>query len=242
MTCWVVIPVKAPGACKTRLAGVLGDAARRDLVATMLAHVAGVAGKAAGVDEVLLLGPSHHGLSVTMRRLDDPGRGLNAALASAVRAAAGEGVDRLVFVSADLPLLAPVDIEALIDRPAGVAAIAPDRVGIGTNALSLPGSCASGFALRYGAGSFAAHVAEAVRLALDLVVVRSPGLALDIDLPADLAMLRSSAYRHSTSSCSCVGRSPGLSNAVAPHLGSCLRRSTRECAVSDHMLLNADTP
>ena len=186
MTCWAVIPVKAPGACKTRLAGVLSDTARRALVARMLDHVVAVAGGCAGVDEMLLVGPSRHGLPGSTRLLDDPGNDLNAALASAARTAVAEGIDRLVFLSADLPHLIPADLEALIDLPAGHVAIAPDRTDVGTNALSLPGDRASGFGLHYGIGSFAAHVAEERRLGIHLDVIRSPTLALDIDLPSDL--------------------------------------------------------
>jgi len=195
VTCWVVIPVKAPGACKTRLAGVLGDAARRDLVATMLDHVVEIASRVTGIDEVLLVGPSRHDLPATTRLLDDPGYGLNAALASAARTAAGEGVDRLLFVSADLPHLTSGDLQALIAQPAGGAAIAPDRAGTGTNALSLPGRRAMEFGLRYGIGSFAAHVAEADRIGLDLAVIRSRTLALDIDVPGDLKALRTGPDR-----------------------------------------------
>jgi len=189
VTCWVVIPIKAPDACKTRLAGVLGDAARRDLVAYMLHHVVEVASDAPGVDDVLLLGPERHGLPTALRRLDDPGQGLNAALASAAGIAAASNVDRLLFVSADLPRLAPYDLAALIALPANTAGIAPDRTGTGTNALSLPGLAAPRFGLRFGIGSFAAHVAEARRVGLGLQVIRSPSLALDIDLPADLTTL-----------------------------------------------------
>jgi 2-phospho-L-lactate guanylyltransferase len=194
VSCRIVIPVKAPDACKTRLAGVLGDAARRDLVAAMLDHVVAVACSVLGVDEVMLVGPSRHGLPRTMRLLADPGRGLNAALAAAADTAAQESVDRLLFVSADLPHLRPDDLESLIALPAGGAAIAPDRSGTGTNALSLPGLRAPLFRLQYGLGSFAAHGVEARRLGIRLDVIRSPSLALDIDIPGDLDAMR--ADRH----------------------------------------------
>jgi 2-phospho-L-lactate guanylyltransferase len=189
VTCWVVIPVKAPDACKTRLAAVLSDAARRRLVATMLDHVVDVARSVAGVDEVLLVGPSLHDLPLSMRLLADPGRGLNAALASAAETAAREAVDRLLFVSADLPHLVPADLEALIAQTANGGAIAPDRAGTGTNALSLPGRRAPAFRLHYGVGSFAAHTGEARRIGIDLDVIRSATLALDIDVPSDLEAL-----------------------------------------------------
>jgi 2-phospho-L-lactate guanylyltransferase len=189
MTAWIVIPVKAPGDGKSRLGAVLDDAGRRDLVASMLA--AAVAAASAIADSnVLLLGPARHGLPDTLRRLDDPGTGLNPALASATRAATAAGVDRLVFVSADLPRVTRADIEALLAIDADRIGIAPDRAGTGTNALSLPLPAAADFRFAYGDDSFARHRAEAARLGLSVAPVRSPGLAFDIDRPEDLAELR----------------------------------------------------
>lgn len=189
MSRWIVVPVKAPGAGKSRLAASLDEDARRVLVAAMLGHVMDVAAQA-GADAVLLLGPSRHGHPDTIRRLADAGAGLNAALADAVRVALAEGIERLAFVSADLPLATAADLAALIDVPPASMAIAPDRAGTGTNALSLPLATAAGFAFQYGPGSFVRHVAEAGRLGLAVRVIRSPTLALDIDVPADLAAMR----------------------------------------------------
>ena len=187
---WIVTPIKAPEACKTRLAPALGEAARRELVGSMLRHVVGVAQRAAGAgDQVLLLGPSRHGLSGGIARLDDPGGGLNAALAAAAQAAEAAGVDRLVIVAADLPRLTRADLAALLAADPGEAAIAPDCGGAGTNALSLPLPAARGFRFAYGAGSFARHQAEAARLGLPLAVIRSDTLGLDIDEPQDLCAL-----------------------------------------------------
>jgi 2-phospho-L-lactate guanylyltransferase len=189
MTCWVVTPIKAPDDCKTRLRAALSDSARRELVAGMLRHVLDVAGATAGVDEILLLGPSRHGLQDSIRLLADPGGGLNAALAAAARTAVAAGVDRLVIVAADLPLLTEGDLAALVGAAAGAVAIAPDRSGVGTNALSLPLPAAGGFRFHYGDDSFARHSAEAARLALPVQMIRSEGLGLDIDEPEDLAAL-----------------------------------------------------
>lgn len=189
MTCWVVTPIKAPDDCKTRLCGALDDGARRELVADMLRHVVAVATACPGVDEVRLVGPSRHGLSAALQRIEDPGGGLNAALAAATRAALEARVDRLVIVAADLPNVTEADLTALAAAPVGTLAIAPDRSGAGTNALSLPLPAAAAFRFQYGPGSFALHQAEAARLGLPLQAVRSASLGLDIDEPEDLAAL-----------------------------------------------------
>jgi 2-phospho-L-lactate guanylyltransferase len=189
MTCWVLTPVKAPEACKTRLGPALGDAARRELVGRMLRHVVEVAGAATGVDEVVLLGPSSHGLPTAIRRLADPGGGLNAALASALPAAAAAGVGRLVILAGDLPQLSLADVQALAALAPGRLGLAPDRRGSGTNALSLPLPAAGGFHFQYGPDSCPRHAAEAARLGLELELIRSETLGLDIDEPEDLGLL-----------------------------------------------------
>jgi 2-phospho-L-lactate guanylyltransferase len=188
--CWIVIPIKAPEACKTRLSPALGDSERQALVAEMLHKTVSAAQAVAGRDQVLLLGPSRHGLDADIRLLADPGRGLNAALTSARDTAVREGIGRLLLLSADLPTIEPEDVAALLDIAADAVAGGPDRAGKGTNALSLPLPAASQFRFRYGEGSFAAHRAEAARLRLPFLTIDRPGLGLDIDRPDEVALWR----------------------------------------------------
>jgi len=185
VTNWVVIPIKALDACKTRLRPALGDAERRALVRAMLANVIEAALNAERVDRVALLGPEQHSAPDTVTRISEPGSGLNVALGKALSLDA----TRIVIVAADLPRVTAADIDALAGMAADVVAIAPDRAGAGTNALSLPMPAARGFAFQFGAGSFARHATEVERLGLKLEVVRSATLALDVDTPADLAEL-----------------------------------------------------
>ncbi len=64
-------------------------------------------------------------------------------------------------------------------------AIAPDRLGTGTNGLALAPPGVIGF--RFGTGSFAAHRAEAQAAGVEPAIVARPGLAFDLDTPEDLA-------------------------------------------------------
>lgn len=187
MNFWIVIPVKAPADCKTRLSPVLDEAGRRDLVADMLHRTVEAAAGIVGMERLRLLGPSRHGLPDTIGLLGDPGGGLNPALASARDAALAAGVERLLFLSADLPLVEASDVAALLDIPAGSMAAASDLGGHGTNALSLPLPQAADFQFHYGVDSFAAHGAEAQRLGLPFLAVIRQGLGFDIDQPGDLA-------------------------------------------------------
>ena len=188
MTTWIVTPIKAPEACKTRLSGAMTDAARQALVRDMLRHVVEVASTMPGA-EVRILGPSRHGLAADIPLLADPGGGLNAALAAAADAAGAAGASRLVIVAADLPRLTRSDLQALVSVDGEGLAVAPDRAGSGTNALSLPLPAARALRFQYGPDSFTRHCAEAVRLGLSLQVIRSETLGLDIDQPEDLAAI-----------------------------------------------------
>lgn len=191
LTCWIVIPVKAPDQCKTRLRGALDDDAREGLVAAMLADVIRAARAVPGDVQIALLGPARPKLPDNVMVLADPGQGLNSAIASARDAALIAGATRIVFLSADLPHICTDEIKALIAVPTDSIAIAPDGAGIGTNALSLPLPRARDFTPAYGEASLTAHRAETARQGLKLILVERPGLAFDVDQPADLAGLQS---------------------------------------------------
>lgn len=187
MTCWLIIPVKPPHQAKSRLSEVLGEDQRATLAGAMLRHVHQAASDAQGVAQIALLGPSRLGLPDDVLLLAEPGGGLNPAVESAFAHVAAEGADRMIVLFADLPLLTSQDVERLATVPNGTIAIAPDRHGTGTNALSLPIPMAKGFTFAFGTDSFAAHRAEAGRLGLRIELVHSPGLARDVDVPDDLA-------------------------------------------------------
>ena len=185
-TCWVVVPFKQPAQAKGRLAGALSEAERAALATAMLHHVVGAASQAAHVQQLCLLGPARLDLPEHIRLLVDPGKGLNPALHAALAEALQGGASRMIVLFADLPLLTSQDIELLAVAPAGTIAMAPDRHGSGTNALSLPLPQARGFTFAFGPDSFARHHAEADRLGIRIEEVHSRGLARDVDMPEDL--------------------------------------------------------
>ncbi len=184
MTIRVIIPVKGTANGKTRLAGVLNGAARARLMDAMRDRVVAAARGARAIDEICLLGPAVFGSTGRLTILADPGGGLNVALTSAL--AQSGNVARVIIVHADLPQLTADDVEPLAASPADTVAIAPDRHGSGTNALSLPLPAAADFVFAFGVGSFALHTTEILRLGLKRAVITSPGLARDVDVPDDL--------------------------------------------------------
>lgn len=185
MTTWVVIPAKAPRSAKGRLAEALAPEARAGLARAMLRRAIDAVQAAPGIDGLLLVGDAE--APDTVERMADPGGGLNAALTAARALLAERGATRIVSLAADLPLVSGDDVAALAGLAPGIAAIAPDRHRTGTNALSLPLPAAAALTYSYGPGSCALHLAEAARLGLALTEIIRPGLARDIDEPADLA-------------------------------------------------------
>lgn len=188
MTCWAIVPVKPRRAGKTRLAGMLGDEERLELVRAMLRHVLDTAIGVMGPERVIVMSNERDQIPSMIPVAADSASDLNASLAGLRARLAERGARELIILPADLPLLRAEDIERLIaaGREAGCA-IAPDRWGTGTNGLALAGALP--FAFRFGPDSFAAHVAVAQGLGLDAARVDSPSLACDVDGEDDLREL-----------------------------------------------------
>ncbi|WP_159976177.1 MULTISPECIES: 2-phospho-L-lactate guanylyltransferase [unclassified Novosphingobium] len=184
---WALIPIKARGAGKTRLAGELRADERDRLVEAMLGHVVRAAGETVG--RTVVVGPQRSGVGANIERIEEPDGGLNAALghALAVIAQVPGAPSRLIVIAADLPCLQAEEIVRLAELPPGTIGIAPDRHGSGTNALSLPLPEAAGFSFHYGTNSAALHREAAQTLGLSAVTIIADGLAKDIDEPCDLA-------------------------------------------------------
>lgn len=189
MSVRIIVPHRGLAAAKTRLAPVLDDAEREALARRLLDQVLKVAHEACG--DVVVISPSEAleplVSSTGARLVVQRGLGLNDGLDQARREAIADGIGTLLVLHGDLPNLGADDVAALLDAvplPSGVA-IAPDRAGHGTNGLALRPPDAIPF--KFGAGSFAAHRAEAEAAGVPLVEVHRPGLAFDLDTPADLA-------------------------------------------------------
>jgi 2-phospho-L-lactate guanylyltransferase len=189
MSTRIIVPHRGLAAAKTRLAPVLDAGEREQLAAKLLALVLSVA-RGASPDVVVItpaasLEPivSAAGARLAVQR----GLGLNQGLDQARAEAQADSIETLCVLHGDLPNLTVADVEALIaavPSPAGVA-IAPDRARSGTNGLALRPLDAIGFA--FGTDSFDAHRSGAEANGLPVAIIERPGLAFDLDTPADLA-------------------------------------------------------
>lgn len=195
---YAIVPVKALGQAKRRLSGALPDAARQRLVLAMLEDVLAAVAGAGGIDGVVVVTPDarvaelaqSHGAAI----VPEPGaEGLNPAIESGIAYARSRGAAQVLVLPADVPLATADELGGLVEsrgsRP-GVT-LAPSHDGGGTNGLLL--TPPNVIAPCYGPGSYLQHLSQAMARRVDVNVVHLPGLACDIDQPADLAGLAAAA-------------------------------------------------
>ena len=171
----VLVPIKAFGDAKVRLAPDLDGPTRRRLARFMAERVLAAAAPlptfVACDDEEVATWADDHGAEV----LWGPGLGLNGAIDQGTATIAGKGADHVVVTHSDLPLATSF---APLLRP-GRVLIVPDRRSDGTNVLVRP--CATVVPAEYGAGSYERHLAAALASGAAVTVRRDPVLSVDVD-------------------------------------------------------------
>jgi 2-phospho-L-lactate guanylyltransferase len=189
---WVVMPVKDLANAKQRLAGVLSPAERHALFRAMLEDVLSALAATRGLAGILMVTRDPEAQTLAARYgarvlVEETNRGHTAASSLGARTLAGEGAEGMLQLPADLPLVSPPDIEALLPAHdlAPAVTLAPSRDRRGSNAVAC--SPPDLLPLRFGENSFFPHVQRARNLGIEPRIVERSGLALDIDTPADLA-------------------------------------------------------
>jgi 2-phospho-L-lactate/phosphoenolpyruvate guanylyltransferase len=193
MSALAILPIKRFADGKQRLAEELSPGPRRALVEAMFSDVLVALRRSIQVDEVLVVTRDRDAQEIAggygASALDDEQRGHTEAALLAIGGALENGVERVLLVPADCPLLDPVEVDELVRRTAAPrsATIVPDRHGTGTNALLLrpPDSLTPAF----GPDSCQRHAESARSTGTEHEVVKVPSLALDIDTPEDLQEL-----------------------------------------------------
>lgn len=190
---WAVVPVKAFARAKSRLATAFPADLRQALARAMLedvlaalAAVDGLAGRAVATDE-----PEAHAIAARQgaRVLRVADHGLNETLAAAARMILAEDARGMLVLPGDIPSVTTAEINALLASHGEGRAVSlvAAHDGEGTNALLASPPDAIGFA--FGPGSFKAHSDAAARLGIVANVRSVPGMAVDLDTPADIARL-----------------------------------------------------
>ena len=187
-----IIPIKPLAHAKQRLAPLLTASERQALVVAMLDDVLATLRATPVVDRIGVISRDPTVLALAAGRgaepLHDEADDLNGALAQAARHAVASGATAMLILPADVPLVTPAEIAALVAALNGHpgAVLAPARDG-GTNALLASPPDVLPFLI--GPGSLARHLAAAQARGVVAHVVRLPGLELDIDHPEDLLAL-----------------------------------------------------
>lgn len=191
---WAVLPVKAFEGAKQRLSPLLSPAQRRALAEIMLGEVLAALAAARGLAGILVVTCDPRAAEMAVRagaRVTDEGarEGHTGAVVAGLRLLMHEGrASGMLAVPGDIPAVTAAEIEAVLaaHRPAPAFTIAPARDDLGSNAVLC--SPPDAVPLRFGDNSFFPHLDAARATGIEPTVVRQvPGIATDIDSPADLA-------------------------------------------------------
>ena len=191
MSLWAIIPVKPLKNAKSRLSPVLLPDQRFELAQAMLRHVLSVTTTIRQVTGVLVVSRDTKALAIARemgaKTLQEGAMSnLNPALMRATMVVKSWRADAVLVLPADLPFINSQDIRGMIGLAVDRSiVIATDSESDGTNALLVrpPGA----IEFEYGPGSFERHIGSAGAAGLQAITYESERLALDIDLPEDLA-------------------------------------------------------
>ncbi len=186
----ILIPVKEPARAKHRLAPLLTSAERERIAWAMFEDVSralhGLATPIVTVTDSARVADKAAGMGWRVLR-EAKQVSESSSVDTASRHLAGEGLDAVLRLPSDLPLIEKGDVEELIGcgLVAGSALMVPSWNLGGTNALlRTPPDL---FPSRFGPDSLALHMTEALSARAHVKIVQNRRIALDLDEPDDLA-------------------------------------------------------
>lgn len=194
MTLWAIVPVKPLRRGKSRLAEVLSENERTELNQILLTHTLDTLKALPEIEQVLVISRDPSALALARehgaRTVQENGAPqLNVALTRATIVAQNYATRGVLIIPADLPLITPEDLRLMLARiqDPPVVVVAPDRHREGTNALLV---CPAGLIeYDFGPDSFQHHCERVRQAGARLEICELPSLALDMDLPEDLAIV-----------------------------------------------------
>jgi len=197
----ILIPQKALDRAKTRLRSALTPAGRVELTLALLRRTLEVCRGLDCAGLILDAPPDLAPLAAEYGAELFPGgeAGMRKDIAEAA-AAVGARDQALLVVSSDLPLINAPDLERVIAawRGGREVVLVPDRRERGTNVMLVdrPEAFPFAFGGALGRGSLETHLTQALGTELAVQVLPLPALALDLDLPVDLAVFIREAPDH----------------------------------------------
>jgi 2-phospho-L-lactate/phosphoenolpyruvate guanylyltransferase len=198
----ILIPVKEFRRSKERLASEYSEDDRAALARALCEDCFNVVARVRGIDRVYVVSSEYHALSLAQRlnwRIisEEAQVSESASVDAASRQCARDGVQSLLRLPIDLPLVTASDIESVFAglEPAPSAVIVPSHDGTGTNALLR--SPPDIFPSHFGPNSFARHLEEAERAGARIRIVQNERIALDVDEPKELRAAAGRVSPHS---------------------------------------------
>lgn len=191
---WAVVPVKDFTDAKGRLSEVLSPEQRQNLARAMIQDVLGALMQAKGLDGVAVMTRDAEaqelcsGLGARILT-EDRNAGQTSAVMAASLALKADGIEGVLTVPGDVPLISPSDIETVLAQhgTAPAMTIVPARDYQGSNCVVCsPPGCVP---LRFGDNSYYPHLEAARQAGIKPLSIDLPNLGLDIDTPEDLAVL-----------------------------------------------------
>jgi 2-phospho-L-lactate guanylyltransferase len=189
----ILIPVKNLSGAKQRLAAVLDQPARTELAQAMLQDVVSAVAAWQPRPPVALVTSDPFAIDLARKYgftiIPDPANpGETGAIEMAARLCVSRGIDSTLVIPADIPLINAGELDQILAiAPQEGSVLVPAGDGRGTNAVFR--RPADLFPLRFGNDSFKPHLAAAQATEKPCQILRLPGIALDVDNPADLQEL-----------------------------------------------------
>ena len=192
MQVWAAVPVKEFTGAKQRLAAMLSPQRREVLAATMLEDVLAALAGARRLGGILVNTVEPRAAALAERfgaRVVTGGArdGHTGAVMGMARALAAEG-HAMLTLPGDIPRVTAAEVDAVVGScllaPSFTIVPAHDELGSNAVLCAPPGAVP----LRFGDDSYFPHLAAARSSGIEPTIVRLPGIAMDIDHPADLRM------------------------------------------------------
>ena len=196
MSTSAVIPIKQLEDAKQRLSGLLNPNERKLLFQAMVDDVLTAVEACTYIDNIVVVTNDQavaelaRGFGAEIRPEPEP-PGLIEAVTETGKQLAAEGVECMLFLPGDVPLVTPEELEVVLEgfgmsgKPEFMIVPASDLGGSNCVACSPPDCMSFGF----GIDSFRKHLALARDRGIDPQVTKLPGIGLDIDTPSDISEL-----------------------------------------------------
>lgn len=199
---YAIVPVNMLKTSKARLAHSLDASNRSRLSEAMLVDVLRALRKVKRIKGITVVSADFSVRRIARRvgvhfLWEGRRRGLNKGVRLALHDALQRSASAALILPADIPLITPREISRFLNFSDGYPiSLTPSKDGGGTNALLLrpPGIMRPAF----GKNSFRRHQSIASRKALRARVVKLRGIALDVDEPSDLTLLKRGPLRNET--------------------------------------------